>query len=135
MTRRAVKAGGLLLGLALCLGLMLALRPPCLILKYTGFFCAGCGVQHMLLALARGDLAGALSQNAFMFFFLPLTGLFILTEALRYIRGKPLWCRSKAFLFVLLGLLILAGIFTVLRNLPAFRWLAPGWAAQGLSAP
>ncbi len=135
MTRRAVKAGALLLALVLALALMLALRPPCLILKYTGFFCTGCGVQHMLLALLQGDFAGALAQNSFMLFFLPLAGVFLLAELLRYVQGKPLLCKTKAFLYVLLALLVLAGIFTVLRNLPSFRWLAPGWVAANNSLP
>ncbi len=124
MSRRW-RAGLLLLALASALALLLALKPPCLILKYTGFYCAGCGVQRMLSALLRGDLAGAAAQNLFMLLFLPAAGAYLLAEAWRYGAGKRLLCRSRAFAPLLVGILLLAGAFTVLRNLPAYAWLAP----------
>lgn len=129
MKRRALQAGGVLLGLALGAALLLLLRPDCLILKYTGFYCAGCGTQHMVLALLRGDFLGALRENAFMLVLLPLLVLYIATETVRYVRGRRPLFRGRAFVPALLCLLILAAVFTVLRNLPGFSWLAPAWAA------
>ena len=128
MKRRALNVAGVLL--ALCLGAVavLLLRPDCLILKYTGFYCAGCGTQHMALALLRGDFRDALGQNLFMLVFLPLTCVYIVIEAARYLLGRRPLYRSKAFVPVLCGALVLATAFTVLRNLPGFQWLAPAWA-------
>lgn len=130
MRRRAVKAVGALLALCLCGIGILALRPECLILKYTGWFCAGCGTQHMALALLRGDLPGAAAENLFMLIALPATAAYALWEAIRYTRGKPPLFRKKAFLPALCGVLALATVFTVLRNLPGFQWLAPVWAVS-----
>ena len=73
MKARIAKAAGLLLAVALSGTGLLLLQPDCLILKYTGFYCAGGGVQHMTLALLRGDLAGAAAENLFMLLVLPST--------------------------------------------------------------
>ena len=125
MKRRALAAAGVLLALALACGALLLLRPPCLILKYTGFYCAGCGTQRMVWALLRGDLAGAARQNIFMLIFLPASAIYIVVEAVLYVKGKPLLSRSKAFPAAAALVLAAAMVFTVLRNLPGFQWLAP----------
>lgn len=125
MKKRLLRAVLALAGLALLGVLILFFSPHCLILEFTGYYCAGCGVQRMVRALLRGDLAGAARQNLLMLAGLPLCALYLLAEAVRYVRGKPLLCRSRAFLPVAAGVLALAGAFTVLRNLPGFQWLAP----------
>ena len=129
MKARIAKAAGLLLAVALSGAGLLLLRPDCLILKYTGFYCAGCGVQHMTLALLRGDLAGAAAENLFMLLVLPSTAVYLGWEALRYIQGKKPLFRMRGFLPALCAVLILADLFTLLRNLPGFSWLAPAWAS------
>lgn len=128
MKRRALIAAGILLALCLCAGAILLLRPRCPILEFTGFYCAGCGTQHMLLALLEGDFSGALRQNLFMLVLLPAAGVYIIAELIRYVLGKRPLYRSRAFVPMLLIILGLGVVFTVLRNLPGFRWLAPGWA-------
>ena len=123
--RRALRAAGVLLALLLLGLLIYALRPPCLILQSTGRYCAACGTQRMLAALLQGDFPGAFRQNPLMLFLLPLAGGCAVAEAVRYVRKKrPLW-KSRAFVPALLALLFLALLFTVLRNLPAFSFLAP----------
>lgn len=128
MKRRALTAAGVLLALGLGAAAVLLVRPECLILKYTGFYCAGCGTQHMVLALLRGDIRDALGQNLFMLVCLPLTGVYLAAEGVRYLRGRGPLYRSRAFAPVLCGVLAAAVAFTVLRNLPGFQWLAPAWA-------
>lgn len=125
MTRRALAAAGLLLALALAGGAILLLHPPCLILKYSGFYCTGCGTQRMVWALLRGDFPGAARQNLFMLVFLPIFSFYMVAEALRYVKGRPLLLRSKGFPAAACLVLAAAGVFTVLRNLPSFSWLAP----------
>lgn len=101
------------------------LRPPCLILEYTGFYCAGCGTQRMVLALLRGDLKSAAGLNIFMLAALPSAVIYAVAEAVRYVRGERLLCRARGFVPVLLGVLAAAAVFTLLRNQPGLRWLAP----------
>ncbi|WP_304431931.1 DUF2752 domain-containing protein [Acutalibacter muris] len=128
MKRRALIAAGVLLALCLGAAAILLLRPECLILKYTGLYCAGCGTQRMVAALLRGDFRGALGQNLFMLAFLPGAGIYIVVELLRFTQGKRPLYRSKAFIPALCAALGLSLMFTVLRNLPGFQWLAPSWA-------
>lgn len=125
MIRRLRYALLVLLALLLALVLLLLIRPECLILKCTGYYCVGCGVQRMLMALLRGDWTGAVTQNIFMFILLPCTGIYLIVELLRYVLGKRPWYRARGFVPVLATVLVLAAVFTVLRNLPEFAWLAP----------
>lgn len=129
MKLRALTAAVVLLALCLGAAAILLLKPDCLILKYTGLYCAGCGTQHMALALLRGDFRDALGQNLFMLVFLPLACVYIAVELARYVKGlKPLF-RYRAFMPSLCVVLAAGLAFTVLRNLPGFQWLAPSWAA------
>lgn len=128
MRKRFVRSLLALAGLGAGAGLLLWFRPECLILKYTGFYCAGCGTQHMALALLRGDLAGAAEENIFMLLLLPAAGACFVWEAVRYIRGKPGLWRKKGFRAALGITLAAAVLFTVARNVPG-SWLAPAWAA------
>jgi hypothetical protein len=97
--------------------------PVCLFHKLTGLNCPGCGMTRALYALLHGNLPLALKDNA----------LFIFTLAFLAVRGA--WFAAKYFLrkpteqFVLpkmlWAFLIIAGVFTVLRNFPEFSFLSP----------
>lgn len=130
MKRRALTAAGILLGLCLAAAALLLIRPDCLILKYTGLYCAGCGTQHMAMALLRGDLPGAAGQNLYMLILLPVSGVYLSVELARYVLGKKPLFRSRAFIPALCAVLGAGLVFTLLRNLPGWEWLAPAWAAQ-----
>lgn len=125
--KRMARAAAVLLGLALLLALFVfVLHPPCLILKCTGFFCAGCGGQRMVFDLLRGDFSGAFRHNPFLFFALPLAGVYCVWEAARYIEKKPPLYKRKGILLIAVAVSVLAVLFTVLRNLPGFGFLGPG---------
>ena len=86
-------------------------------------------IHRLLLCRLRGDLRDALGQNLFMLIFLPGACIYIVVELTRYVLGmRPLY-RYRAFCPVLCAILLLGLLFTVLRNLPGFQWLAPSWAA------
>ena len=123
--RRLLRVALAALALAAAAALFLALRPPCLILKSTGLYCGACGFTRMVEELLQGNVGAAFRQNPYMFFVLPLTCLWLLGEAVRYVAGKPpLWKRRWAA--VLWGCVLGAGlVFTVLRNLPGLECLQP----------
>jgi len=121
---RVIRVAGAALVLALLCGYILLSRPQCQILKHTGFYCAGCGVQRMLWALLRGDLLLAFRMNPFMLFFLPAAALYFVVESVRYIQEKPLICRSRWFLWTAIAVLAASGAFMVARNFPGSA-LAP----------
>ncbi len=114
-------------GAALCavFVLLMLLRPSCPILRWTGFYCAGCGTSRMLEALLRGDLAAAFRQNQLLFVVLPLTGCYLLAEAVRYVRKKPPLWKKKGMAAVFLAVLAASALFAVARNLPGFDFLRP----------
>jgi hypothetical protein len=97
--------------------------PICQFHKLTGLNCPGCGATRALYALLHGDFLLALKDNA----------LFIFTIAFLAARGA--WFAAKHFSSKSAGqfispkmlwtFLVVAGVFTVLRNFPAFSFLSP----------
>lgn len=101
-----------------------AFYPVCQFHRLTGLNCPGCGMTRALYALLHGDFSTALHDNALVI--IGLGGLavrggwylwnkFCSRENYKILPDKYLW----------LLLLVVALIFTVLRNLPAFRFLSP----------
>ena len=112
----------------LILGLIWFLRGGhllCPIYELTGLYCPGCGSGRAARALLRGDLAAAFGHNALA---LPLglvCGGVLGWEYLRVV--FPGLGLKKARLPGWFGPAVLAvlAVFTLLRNLPAFAFLAP----------
>ena len=97
--------------------------PICLFHSLTGWNCPGCGGTRAAYQLLHGHLLRALHDNAL--FVLTLAGLAIwsLRWMVQTLRHQPvtLGVPAKAWgCFI-----VVAFIFTVLRNLPAFAWLSP----------
>lgn len=126
MKKRILLVSGLFLAMAIAGPfLIFVVQPACLILRCTGFYCAGCGGQRMLLSLFEGDLSGAFQHNPFLFLLLPLLLGYAVWEAVHYIRGERLLCQSRRFLWIFTGVLLLGIVFTVMRNLPGISFLGP----------
>jgi hypothetical protein len=97
--------------------------PVCQFHALTGLNCPGCGATRALYALLHGNFLLALKDNS----------LFIFTLAA--LTARSAWFAAKHFLrqpagqFIspkmLWTFLIVAGVFTVLRNFPAFSFLSP----------
>ena len=97
--------------------------PVCQFHRLTGLNCPGCGMTRALYALLHGNFSAALRDNA-LFVLAPgvllVRGLWFLVKKLN---GRPAGEFIPAnFLWLLLAIALL---FTVLRNLPAFTFLAP----------
>lgn len=97
--------------------LLFLLHPPCLIYRVTGFLCPACGTTRMLKALLRLDFAAAFSLNPFMFVLLPIAGLWLLVETVRYIQGKTALIQRCWAVFLWSAVLCIALVFAVWRNL------------------
>ena len=90
-----------------------------------GISCPGCGGLRAVNDLTNLQLVDAASSNLLFVLALPL----ILFALLRWIidqwrgttRTPPAWAVAP----VATGVVVLLVVFTVLRNLPAFEWLAP----------
>jgi hypothetical protein len=102
--------------------------PPmfCVVRVLTGYDCPGCGGTRALSALLRLDIARALRMNAFLTPLLPVIAYIVLAELLRMIAGRTVLPQIplNPWVIALLGVAFIA--FGILRNLPAFAFLAPG---------
>jgi hypothetical protein len=97
--------------------------PVCEFHQLTGLNCPGCGGTRAVYQLLHGHLLRALEDNALVV--LSLAGL----------AGRGAWFETKKVLRRPAGpflppeflwpLLVVAVVFTVLRNLPAFSFLSP----------
>ena len=100
-----------------------AFYPECQFHRLTGLNCPGCGMTRAVYALLHDRLAAAWRDNALLLggsFFLALRAGWFGWNKLRgrrngeFFPAKHLWV-----------LLVVALVFTVLRNLPAFAFLSP----------
>ena len=123
--KRILQVAAVCLGLGLLGVFLLLWKPPCLILHATGLYCPGCGGQRMVFALLRGDFPTAFQRNPFLFCLLPLLTFYLIWEVVRYIRDSAPLYKKKPVWVGGIAVCILALLFMVLRNLPAFSFLAP----------
>jgi len=97
--------------------------PVCQFHRLTGLNCPGCGMTRALYALLHGHFADALRDNALLVLALAAAAFRSAWFGWNKLRQRPNGIFFPAKL--LWPLLILAIIFTVLRNLPAFSFLSP----------
>lgn len=98
---------------------------PCLFHAATGLYCPGCGTGRALLALLHGHPERMFSCNALFVLMAPPLAAVLFHEYLRLVfPGLPLRpvYMSQRLITGLTAVLILYGI---LRNIPAFAFLAP----------
>ncbi|WP_431032876.1 DUF2752 domain-containing protein [Streptomyces sp. P6-2-1] len=98
--------------------------PPCPLLRLTGIYCPGCGGLRSAHAVAHGDLAAALQDNALAVAGYGIAAVLWLVWAVRAARGKDLAVlQPPAGLRWALGAVVL--VFTLVRNLPLGGFLHP----------
>ena len=123
--RILVGVGAPALLLALCLTLLRGWHLFCLFYELTGLYCPGCGSGRAALALLHGRVGEAFGYNALAMLFLPPCAYLLLREYLRFVFPglglRPTVLSARAG-HISLALILL---FWVLRNLPAFAFLAP----------
>ena len=121
--------------LLICLGVWFAhmpieegipFYPGCVIHRFTGLYCPGCGLTRAVHFALNGHLYAALRMNPLMFVLLP--ALCVVLALARRKRGKPSLYIPTWLVWSIVGALLL---FTVLRNIPIepFLWLAPTYVA------
>lgn len=97
--------------------------PFCLFHQLTGLNCPGCGGTRALHQLLHGHVIAALHLNALLVVSLPLIGWHAVRRALVHFRQPAMATPiSTKWPWIFLALTV---AFGVLRNLPAFVWLAP----------
>lgn len=97
---------------------------PCTFLMLTGFYCPGCGSSRALRQILHLDFYGALRYNALFTAAAPFLAVFFAAAAFRYIKNGGVAVK-KIPLWPLLAMGVILLCFGILRNLPAFAFLAP----------
>lgn len=104
-----------------------SILPKCIFLKFTGFYCPGCGATRATYYLSHGNILKAFSYNQLYVLFLPFMGyLYILNLGIK-INGKQLIKVPKfnPVFYISVGGIII--VFCLLRNIHyyPFTLLAP----------
>lgn len=89
--------------------------PRCVFLSWTGYPCAGCGMQRAIHSLLHLDVAAALRYNAFFVALVPVAGLMGVSYVLRHRWPKPYALLTGSPFLAALG--VLALLWWVVRNL------------------
>jgi len=89
---------------------------PCVFREATGLYCPGCGMTRAAVSLLEADVQQAFRYNPLLFIIAPM----LLAHTLASRGG--LRRTSQAILF---AAVTAAVAFGVLRNVPAWAWLAP----------
>ena len=119
---------GTLLCIALTMYYILVIKTgiPCLFHELTGWYCPGCGTGRAIRAFVHGEFRKMLSYNILTVFLgIPCVCVFI-HEYLRLVFPslplRPVYLSQRKTM-LLTAVVIL---FWILRNIPAFSFLAPG---------
>lgn len=97
---------------------------PCVFHTLTGWYCPGCGVSRMCLALLRLDFGAAFRANRALFLLLPVGGILAVQMAVRYVRTGERQPTHRQQI-VLTSIVVVLVLFGVARNLPVFSYLQP----------
>ena len=100
--------------------------PPCLLYKWTGYYCAGCGSTRATHHLLHGRVWAAFRFNPLYLLVLPFFAYEFGRLVVRTVRPRPFIWRAVNPLWIW-GPAAVIMTFWVARNLPfrPFSWLAP----------
>lgn len=98
---------------------------PCPFRKITGFYCPGCGITRCLVSLLQLDIYRAFRMNPLVFCMLPFIAIYFGYKIYLYItdRKDQIICKIPNNLWY--SLIVITLLFGILRNIPAFSFLAP----------
>ena len=94
---------------------------PCLFHKITHLYCPGCGITRMILSILKLNFYQAFRYNPLLFIMMPFIILYELLYYINWIQDKDFKISNKIWY----TLLIITIIYTILRNINIFNYLAP----------
>jgi hypothetical protein len=97
--------------------------PTCQFHALTGLYCPGCGGTRAVYQLLHGRVLPALKDNALFVLALPALAVWGGRFVVQKLRNQQTAFQLRPKIFWLF--LVVALVFTILRNLPAFAWLSP----------
>jgi len=97
--------------------------PVCQFHLLTGWNCPGCGATRAFYALLHGNLAVAFRDNALFVLSLSILLIWFARLGIKKIRGEEIHFDLPPK--ILWTFLVVAIVFSILRNLPALAFLSP----------
>ena len=98
-----------------------AFYPNCFLRSITGLNCPGCGSLRAIHELLHGDVIAAARLNLLLVLSVPVGLLFAAQKGVAWLRGEPVsFDVDRVWLWTFV---IVAAVFTVVRNLPGFDWM------------
>ena len=94
---------------------------PCLFHKITHLYCPGCGLTRMIISILKLNFYQAFRYNPLLFIMLPFIIIYEIIYYINWIQDKNFTISKKIWYI----LLIITIIYTILRNLNTFNYLAP----------
>lgn len=98
---------------------------PCMFHQLTGLYCSGCGSSRALRSVLHLDFYQAFRYNALFTVGLPFMGVYFGGLAISYIRFGKDEISGKISMVPVWIFIAAAVIYGILRNIPAFSFLAP----------
>ena len=98
---------------------------PCVFYQTTGFYCSGCGSSRALRSVLHLDFYQALRYNAIFTLALPIISAYFGALVFSYIRFGKDKISEKVPMKLIWVFIAAALLYGVLRNVPAFSFLAP----------
>jgi hypothetical protein len=92
--------------------------PGCLLHKWTGLHCPGCGMTRATYASLHGRWGDAFRLNPLLMLLLPILMVGLLLELIGWLRGRPLPWRMTIGPKTACCLIVLMLVYGVLRNIP-----------------
>lgn len=94
---------------------------PCIFHKITHLYCPGCGLTRMIISIFKLNFYQAFRYNPLLFIMMPFIITYEIKNYINWIQDKP-FTISKKIWYTLLFITI---IYTILRNINMFNYLAP----------
>lgn len=98
----------------------------CRFYRLTGLYCPGCGSGRAVRALLKGQIWVSFCYNPLLWILGPPAFACVIREYIRILFPRLGWKPIMLNRFVVIFCTVLVFGFWLLRNLPAFSFLAPG---------
>jgi len=97
----------------------------CIIHKLTGLHCPGCGAMRAFSSLLHLEFREAFGYNAIFIFALPILAALLVRMTYTYIQEGSALKPLKWDIPIAVIISVVVTVFAIMRNMEAFRFLAP----------
>lgn len=89
----------------------------------TNLYCPGCGITRAILSIFDFKFYQAFRYNMLVVSLIVLGIIYLISCTIKYIVKKEFFIKIPKYIYI--ALLVITILFGILRNIPAFAFLAP----------